>query len=173
MFTTFGQKFGQIVRHMLPLETALAFLLFGVLVWPIPYIGSVSPMLVLVAVYYWAIYRPDLFRPVLVFLLGLLNDIVNFLPIGMSAVVFLGVYQLVFSYRRYFVGQIFSILWFGFGLISFLAIAANWICISLYNGAPLAVVPVLVQYVLTVVLFPIPARILIRLQRNFLTQENT
>lgn len=171
MFSSFGQKAGAAVRNLLPLETALVFLLVGVLVWPIPYVGSVSPTLVLVAVYYWAIYRPDLFRPSVVFLIGLLNDVVNFLPLGLSGCVFLAIYQISFSQRRYFVDQIFYMLWFGFAIIALLASIANWVALSLYNGYALAVRPILIQFMMTVILFPIPAWILIRLQRNFLTQR--
>jgi len=171
MFSSFGQKLGTAVRNLLPLETALVFLLLGVLVWPIPYIGSVSPSLSLVAVYYWSIYRPDLFRPSLVFVLGLVNDVLNFLPIGLSACVFLGVHQLSFSQRRFLAGQIFYMLWAGFAIIAFLAALANWSVLSLKADHVLSVMPVFLQYIMTVALFPLPAWVLIRLQRNFLTQR--
>lgn len=170
MFAAFTQKFGQIIRNLLPVESAFVLLLLGVLVWPIPFVGAVSPSLVLVAVYYWAIYRPDLFRPFFVFLLGLLNDALHFLPLGLSAIVFLGVHQLAYAHRRYFVNQIFFMLWVGFALLAFLSMAAMWAVMSLYHGQVVALTPVLVQFALTVALFPLPAWILIRLQRAFLSQ---
>ena len=173
MITNIIQKCGQIFRHFLPVETSLAFLLASVLMWPIPYIGDISPLLVLVAIYYWAIYRPDLFRPYIVFLLGLLNDGIHYNPLGLSALVFLGVYQLAFSNRRYIVGQIFYMLWAGFAVLALLAVVVMWAYVSLYNGQVMAISPVFVQYVLTVVIFPFPAWILIRLQRAFLSQDAT
>lgn len=170
MFAAFTQKFGQIIRNLLPVESALVLLLLGVLIWPIPFVGAVSPSLVLVGVYYWAIYRPDLFRPLFVFLLGLLNDAVHFLPIGLSAIIFLGVHQLAYAHRRYFVNQIFFMLWVGFALLAFLSMAVMWLAMSFYHDEPMAVMPILIQLALTIALFPIPAWGLIRLQRAFLSQ---
>ncbi|MGE4352017.1 MAG: rod shape-determining protein MreD, partial [Bdellovibrionales bacterium] len=95
MFSTFYQKIGQLIRNLLPFETTLALLLLGVLIWPIPFIGAISPSLVLIAVYYWSAYRPDLFRPLPVFCIGLLNDAIHYLPLGLSAFIFLAIQQLV------------------------------------------------------------------------------
>lgn len=82
----------------------------GLLVWPIPYVGAITPSFGLVAIYYWAMYRPDLMKPSLVFLLGLVADAMAFLPLGLSALVYVGAYQLSFSQRRFFVGQFFRYL---------------------------------------------------------------
>ena len=170
MLSSFHQKFGQIIRNLLPAESALVLLLLGGIIWPIPYIGGVTPSLVLVAVYYWAIYRPDLFRPSFVFGLGLLNDALHFLPLGLSAIVFLGIYQLAYANRRYFVGQVFYMIWFGFALLAVLASAVSWGALSLYYGEGLTLLPVVVQCAITVALFPLPAWALIKLQRAFLSQ---
>lgn len=169
MFSAFYQKFGQSIRNFLPVESALVLLVLGIMVWPIPFAGSVSPSFILVAIYYWAIYRPDLFRPLVVFILGLLNDAIHFLPMGLSALIFLGVYQLAFAHRRYFVGQVFLMLWFGFSLLAFLAMFAMWAALSVFHGQMMTLVPVFVQYGLTVALFPLPAWGLIKLQRAFLS----
>ena len=172
MLASFHQKFGQIIRNLLPVESALVLLLLGGIIWPIPYVGEVTPSLVLVAVYYWAIYRPDLFRPYIVFFLGLLNDALHSLPMGLSALVFLGVYQLAYANRRYFAGQVFYVIWFGFALLAMLATAFCWVALSLYYSNALTLLPVVVQCAITVALFPLPAWALIKLQRAFLSQVN-
>ncbi|MDD3183328.1 MAG: rod shape-determining protein MreD [Alphaproteobacteria bacterium] len=170
MVSDFFQKFGHIARNCLPMESALILLLLSVVIWPIPFAGPVSPSFVFVAVYYWAIYRPDLFRHLFVFFLGLLNDVMHFLPFGLSALVFLGVYQLAYAHRRYFVGQIFYMLWVGFALLLFLAMALMWGVLSISQGEFMTVTSVAIQYAITVALFPFPAWALIWLQRNFLSQ---
>jgi rod shape-determining protein MreD len=170
MLPTLGQRLEQSARRLLPLGTTLLFLLAGVVVWPIPYIGGMTPSLGLIAVYYWSIHRPDLFRPLAVFLLGLLNDAVNFLPPGLSALVFIAVHQLVLSQRRFFVGQVFSMLWSGFALIMLIAMIFQWLVLSAYNASWMAFLPVLLQASLTIVIFPLPAWVLIRLQRSVLSQ---
>lgn len=149
----------------------MIFIGASVLVLPVPYLGGIAPMLGLVAIYYWAIYRPDLLRPFLVFLLGLFNDLLQLLPIGLSALLFLALYQLVLSQRRLFVGQAFPIVWMGFVVVALLASVAQWAVVSWVGGQGLSLQPVFLQFLLTVFLFPLPVWILILLQRAFLTQE--
>lgn len=170
MFTNFIQKVGQNVRNFLPVETVIVFLLLGVLVWPLPYFGAVSPVLGLVGIYYWSIYRPDLLRPWAVFVLGLFNDALNGLPLGLSACAYLGVYQLAFAHRRFFVRQIFYMLWFGFAVLSFLAFLFAWVVLSVKDQNLVPVIPLVIQYVLTLCLFPLPVWVLNRLQHIFLSQ---
>lgn len=171
MLEAYGNKFGQIVRNLLPFETSLVFIILSVLVWPIPYVGAISPSLGLIAIFYWSVYRPDLLRPLVVFLLGMLNDAINGLPLGLSAALFLGVHQLAYMHRRFFVGQIFYVLWFGFAVLAFLSMVVSWAVVSVYNGRILTLMPVLLQFAITVVIFPLPAWVLNRMQHVFLTQD--
>src|ERR1700677_1114140 len=100
MFAPLLQRLDSGARLALPFAVTLLFVLLGVVAWPLPYLGEVAPPLALIAVYYWAIHRPDLFRPYMAFLVGLLNDALHYLPLGLSALVFVGMHQLVFSQRR-------------------------------------------------------------------------
>lgn len=170
MFINVLQKLGVVFRRFLPAVSTVFFILLGVLAWPLPFAGSVAPSLGLAAIYYWAIYRPDLFRPLIVFILGFLNDMIHFLPPGLSAFVFTGAYQLAFSHRRFFVGQTFFMLWFGFALIALLSVIVNWGVLSLVNGAFVASFPVFMQFILSVAAFPLPVWVLIRIHRGFLSQ---
>lgn len=171
MSFSFLQKSGQLIRHALPFGITMVFIGASVLVLPVPYLGGIAPMLGLVALYYWAIYRPDLLRPFFVFLLGLLNDFLHLMPIGLSALLFLALYQLVLSQRRLFIGQAFPIVWTGFVLVTLIASLTQWVVMSLEGGQWLSVQPVFLQFLLTVFLFPLPVWLLILLQRAFLTQE--
>ena len=157
--------------RFLPMATAVLFVIAGVVAWPLPYMGSVTPELGLIAVYYWAVYRPDLFRPLSVFVLGLLHDILHFLPLGLSALIFVALHQLALSQRRFFVRQSFVMLWAGFALIAVMATMGNWLILSLYNKQMMTFLPVFLQAVLTIALFPLPAWVLIQLQRVLLSQN--
>jgi hypothetical protein len=108
---------------------------------------------------------------VVVFLFGLLNDILHFYPVGLTAVVYLIVYQLSFSQRRFFAGQIFYMLWFGFLIAAGINLVMAWIILSFYNHAPVPLSSVLTQFAFTVIIFPFPAWLLIRLQRLILSNE--
>ena len=171
MLTTFGQKIGQVQRSLVPLEVTLAFMLLEAVVWPVPYFGVVAPSLGIISLFYWAVYRPDLLRPAAAFFFGLFHDILNGTPLGLTACLFLIVYQLAFSQRRFFVGQVFVMTWIAFSMIALLTSFAGWLFLSWYHAAFLPIVPVALQLVMTIVFFPLPVWGLNRLQFLFLSQE--
>ena len=170
MIGSFFAKFDALCRPSLPLLTGVVFVLLSAAALPIPYIASIIPVLGLMPVYYWAIYRPDLLRALFVFFLGLLHDFVHLQPIGVSAIIFVLIYQLALTQRRFFIKQIFFMLWIGFGVVIFLAAFLNWGLLSLYNLAFIPVLPVVMQAVMGVAVFPFPAWVLIKIQRAFLSQ---
>ncbi|MFY9287548.1 MAG: rod shape-determining protein MreD [Alphaproteobacteria bacterium] len=171
MLDNFWLRLDSGARQSLPFFTALLCTLFSVIAWPLPHFGPVAPPLGLIALYYWAIHRPDLFRPGMVFLLGLLNDIVNFLPLGLSALLFVGAYQLVLEQRRFFSGHSFFMMWFGFILMLFLVMLAQWLGLSLIQWHLMPFTPVLMQMILAIIIFPLPCWLLISLQRIALSQN--
>ncbi|NTU77258.1 MAG: rod shape-determining protein MreD [Alphaproteobacteria bacterium] len=165
MLPTIAQKADFVARRLLPLATTFLFVLAGVVAWPLPHLGAVTPALGMIAVYYWSIHRPDLLSLLAVFLFGLLGDAMNGLPMGLTALVYVAMRQLVLSQRRFFVGQDFYMLWSGFALVMIISMVCHWIVLSLYFSSLMAFFPVLIQSMLTIVLFPLPVWVLIRLQR--------
>ncbi len=170
MIGSFLQKIGSSAQPFIPAASVFIFILFSAVPLPLPYIGSIAPALGLAAIYYWAIYRPDLLRPTAVFVLGVLSDVIHYLPIGLTALVFIAVYQLALSQRRFFVKQIFFMLWLGFGAVSFLSSLVNWTVMSFYESTMLPFIPVLMQFLMTLMFFPLPAWLLIKVQHRFLSQ---
>jgi rod shape-determining protein MreD len=171
MFEFIWQRFDSGARLSLPFVTALVCTLLSVIAWPVPHLGTVAPPLGLIALYYWTIHRPDLFRPWMVFVLGLLNDFINYLPLGLSALLFVAAHQLILRQRRFFAGHSFFMMWFGFILMLFIVMITEWIglCLIRWQGVPF--LPVLAQCVMAIVFFPLPCWILIYLQRTALSQN--
>ncbi|MDD3287863.1 MAG: rod shape-determining protein MreD [Alphaproteobacteria bacterium] len=157
-----------VIRHLLPAITAILFVLLGVVQWPLPYLGAVTPSLALIAVYYWAVHRPDLFRPSSAFVVGLLYDAINGYPFGMSALIFVAIHQLALTQRRFFAGHSFFMMWSGFVLTMLCAMVANWLAMTLWNWDFMPLMPIFIQALFTVVIFPIPAWMLIKIQRGLL-----
>ena len=170
MFDLVLQRLDNAARMSLPFMTTLLCVLLGAAAWPIPYLGAVAPPLALMAVYYWAIHRPDLFRPGMAFLIGLLNDTVHFLPFGLSALLFVATHQVVFHQRRFFTGHSFFMMWAGFALTAFVVTAMEWLLQGLIAWRMTPIVPILLQLLLAMVFFPLPCWLLIRLQRAALSQ---
>lgn len=173
MFDLVWQRLDSGARLTLPFATTLLCTLLSVMTWPLPNLGPVAPPLALMALYYWTLHRPDLFRPSMAFLIGLLNDAINSLPLGMSAFLFVAAHQLVLQQRRFFTGHSFFMMWFGFVLTVLTVIFAQWVMLMLlqphWKWIPLA--PVMMQCVLAIVIFPLPCWLLIRLQRAALSSN--
>ena len=159
------QRLDQGLRLAMPSAVAVIMTVFSNMVWPLPYLGAVMPPFAFIAIYYWATHRPDLFPSGIAFLVGLLNDLINGLPIGVSALLFTLTHQLVFHLRRFFAGHSFLMLWSGFALAATGMMLAQWILVDLVTWRLVPFLPVLVQTVLGIVIFPVPCWILIRLQR--------
>lgn len=171
MLVPFFHRLDLGLRRLLPLGVVVAFIFLNTIPWPLPYFGPIVPSLGLIAVYYWSIHRPDLLRPSMVFACGLLYDYVHFLPFGMTALVYVGVHQLVLHQRRFFVGQAFHMLWAGFAVIVVLVQTAQWLIQSAYDGQWVKLMPVVLQGILTMAVFPLPAWLLIHLQRVALSRR--
>ncbi len=165
------QRLDSGIRYSLPFVTTLLFMFISVVPWPVPWLGPVAPPLGLITLYYWAIHRPDLFRPSMAFVIGLLNDVLNSLPLGLSALVFVAAHQLVLRQRRFFVGHSFFMMWVGFALMISVMLLIQWIVLSFYGWRLVPFLPVLMQDVLAIVIFPLPCCFLIYLQRIALAQE--
>ena len=63
----------------------------------IPGYAEIAPVLALMAVYHWAIYRPNLMPLWSIFVLGVLQDLLSGVPLGLYILVFLTVYGVVLS----------------------------------------------------------------------------
>jgi rod shape-determining protein MreD len=67
---------------------------------------------------YWTLVRPQGLKMPIVFLLGLLTDIVTFVPFGIHAAIFIIAQASVKRQRRFLIGQGFWVLWAAYALLS-------------------------------------------------------
>ena len=155
----------------MPSAVSLLMTLCSVVVWPLPYLGTVMPPLAFIAIYYWASHRPDLFPAGIAFVLGLLNDVINDLPLGVSAFLFVLAHQIILQQRRFFAGHSFLMLWSGFALLATALMILEWILVGLVRWQIVPFLPVLVQTVLAIIIFPLPCWIMIRLQKVTFSAE--
>lgn len=154
--------------RILPIATTLAAMTVTLLPLPVPGYGALAPALTLMAVYHWAIYRPDLLPPAALFLIGLLRDLlVGALP-GVSALLLLTAFAVVRRHRRHFVNRPFPFLWAGFLALSVTAMLALWALHCLIDGAVIEFRSAIFRAALTVSLFPAVSFLLGRMQRTLM-----
>lgn len=154
------------VSQAAPTLTLLGAILLDLLWIPIPGFNAVIPAFPVMAVFCWSIWRPQLMPYVAVFLAGLVEDLVRGTPLGAASLSLLAVQGFVWAQQRMLRYRSFDVLWFGFAMAALLAAVATWIAISLANRMVLSPWPGLMQYGLTVAVFPAVAYMLQRLERT-------
>lgn len=136
------------------MATTFAAVLVGTTPLGVPFLGPVAPPFCLMAVFYWTVRRPRQLPLLAAFVLGLVADALSGQAFGATALVLVAVQLVVHSQRRFFVGKHFALAWWGFLLIAPPALLCAWLLNGAVHGALAPIAPVLVQLVLTLVLFP-------------------
>jgi rod shape-determining protein MreD len=154
-----GVLFWRGLRAMIPGLTLFLCIFVASVPFGLPYLSDVTPFLSLMAVYYWSIYRPDLIPAVVVFMGGLLQDVLTGGPIGLLALVLVLVHGIGVSQRGVFLGKSFQVEWWGFGLVTIGAILFAWIAASLYFATFIDSRAFIVQALLTVAIYPLVTRL--------------
>lgn len=142
------------LRALAPFTTALFAVLLDVVPWPGLGPASLSPFSTLCVVYFWSIYRPDLFTASAAFLIGLVYDGLAGLPLGMNSLALLLVRHLVVTQQRFFLARSFPVIWFCLALLAPGVIGVRWLLGCLWWGRWFALEPLLFEVVLTLALYP-------------------
>ena len=148
------QRFNPYFWNSIPGATILLLVFVMVVPWRLPGFGAITPAFTLMAVFYWSIYRPDRLPYVAVFCLGVIQDLLSGMPLGMTPLVLLIVQGVLISQRRFLLGKSFLVVWCSFMIVAPGAAILGWIVGTVFFGALLAPVPILVQVVMTVLLYP-------------------
>ena len=166
MKVTVWQRLDLVGRMLTPSLIVVALVIISVLPLHIPGYSPVIPSLVLMAVYYWVLHRPDLLPAVAVFFIGILHDILTGGPLGVQASILLVAYWVTGSQRGLFLEKSFLVVWWGFMMIAAGAAIMQWILMSLIFGTLIVPQPAVFAYLLTVATYPLFAWAFARAQRT-------
>jgi len=147
--------FRAIGRWGLMLLAVFVLLILSAFPFEIAYLGEVRPFFMLMAVYYWTIFRPSLLPLLATFIIGIILDLLFNWPLGMNAIVLVMAQALTLRQRKFLLSQLFLVIWAGFAFIALGAGAAQWALFSLFNLTLISVKPMLVSSVLSALLFPL------------------
>jgi rod shape-determining protein MreD len=164
----FLQRVDLWARTAVPLALTLFMVILNVVPLRLPDYSELAPSLVLMAVFYWTVHRPDLMRPWSVFLIGLLDDVLSGAPLGVNALILLFVHWAIVAQHKAFRGQPFVIVWFGFALVALGAVVLELVLAVVVGHGLLDPLALVVQYILTLAIYPPVAFLMGRAQRAFL-----
>lgn len=162
------QRLNTLAKALIPALLTAFLVVFVVVPLRAPEVAPLVPALGVVAVYYWSVFRPDLMPAWLIFLLGLFQDLLTAAPLGTGLLALVAIYFLVASQRRIFVNASFLLLWVVFALFAALALTLAWLAGSLLVGSWGDARLLLLQYALTVGIYPCLAWLFGRTQQLLL-----
>ncbi len=115
--------------------------------------AQLQPAIALACVFFWSLFRPASMSPPIVFMLGLLSDLLELTPPGISVLVLLMVHGLAVRLRE-IAGQGFLLVWLAFVAVAALAAAVGWALNSVLMFRLLPVPAALFQFGLSAGLYP-------------------
>lgn len=101
-------------RQAFPAACTVLLLLLFAAPLGVPGQASLQPAAALACVFFWSLFRPASMPPPVVFLLGLLADLLGLAPVGVSVLILLVVHGFALKWRRVLARQGFLLVWLAF-----------------------------------------------------------
>lgn len=122
---------------------------------------------------FWSVFRPAAMMPPIVFLLGLLMDLLTLAPLGAGVLILLALHAVALRFRRFLARQSFLAVWLAFCLAALGAAALLWGLQALLSLRLPPFAPALHAAMLAAGLYPAITLVLTRIHEAMLQAENT
>lgn len=160
-----------IARQSVPFAITILLVVAGAALVPVPQYGALAPAAALMAAYYWIVYREDLMPAAAVFTIGVLQDVLEGTPLGLSALVLLLAFALIRSQARFLKGKSFILHWAGFVVFAVVVGVGKWLFMSLLSGLLIDPTLSLLVLALELALYPCMAWLLLKADSGLLPRR--
>ena len=168
---TLGRRLDIAARHAFPATSTVLLMLLTDAPFGIAGQAALLPAVTFAAVWFWSLFRPSAMPPPVVFVLGLLFDLLGWLPIGSGVLTLLLVHGLAQRWRRMLAPHGFALLWLVFAGIAAGATALDWTLTSVLTWRLLPAGPAVFQTVLAAAAYPALAILFARAHRTVADPE--
>jgi rod shape-determining protein MreD len=166
-----GRRLDIAARHAFPAGCTILLMLLTETPFGIADQATLLPAVTLACVYFWSLFRPPAMPPPVVFLIGLLFDLLGYLPLGVGPLTLLAVHGLALRWRRGLTAQGFVAGWLAFAGFGAGAAALCWALTALLSFRMLPPGPALFESLLATSLYPALAILFIRAHRTVADPE--
>jgi len=160
MSLTPAEKVNELIRLIAVYTLIFLFFIINTMSFYTPLSTKIEVPLIMMVIYYWAIHRPTLIPPLLVFIMGACFDLLSAIPLGLSAFVFLIARYIISGQRVFLTGQPFAVIWLGYIIMSAGALLVQWFLFGLIHLNWLPIAPVLLMLGAGILIFPFMSLIL-------------
>ncbi len=153
-------------RRCFPMAVTCLLLVLLAAPLGLPGQAELQQAVALACVFFWSLFRPASMTPPMVFLLGVLVDLLGCAPPGVAVLVLLIAHGLTVRWRRFLSRHMFLLVWMAYICVAAGAAALSWALISLLTFTFLPISPAVFQAALSVGCYPILATLLIPTHRS-------
>jgi rod shape-determining protein MreD len=160
-----GRQLDLLARHSLPAGLTVMLMLLVRMPFRIPDQATLLPVVTIASIYFWSVFRPTATPAPVVFLIGLLLDLLTYLPMGVGELTLLVTHALVAHWRPALTRQGFRMNWLAFAGIGVGTAALCWSATTLLSFRLLPLGPALFQALLTAAAYPALAMLFLQAHR--------
>lgn len=163
--TTLGRRLDIIARGAFP--ACMTGLLMLLIETPLGIDGqqALLPAVAIGGVWFWSLVQPEHLPPAVVFLIGLMLDLLGYLPPGVGVLTLLCVHGVALALRGFLAQRGFLWFWLLFTPIAGAASLLIWLLVMLLTMRLLSPAPALFQAILSFAIYPLLAVPLAAAQR--------
>jgi rod shape-determining protein MreD len=166
-----GRQLDILARQSFPASTTILLMLLCGLPFGIADQAALLPSVTIGCVYFWSLFRPASLPPPVVFLIGLLLDLLGYLPMGVGVLTLLILHGIVLRSRRSLTQQGFIVVWLTLASLGASSAAVIWTLTSILNLQLMPAGPAAFQAMLTAALYPALAMLLTSAHRTLAAPE--
>lgn len=171
MHDNIRDKINLFLRHRIPLMTTLILMfLFYVPINSLEF-NYFRPAVGVICVYYWTLKREYMFSYISAFVVGFLMDAYSSTPLGINILMMMLLVFVTELSARYLKSSSFAGSWLLFGFVGLLLTFVKWLSVSIYLGRFVPLTEITVNFLSTIMFYPLVAYINIWVQANLLPQE--
>jgi rod shape-determining protein MreD len=168
---TLGRRLDVAARHAFPAGCTILLMLLTETPFGFADQATLLPAVTLACVYFWSLFRPAAMPPPVVFLIGLVFDLLAYLPLGVGPLTLLVVHGLALRWRRVLIMQGFVTGWLAFAGFASGAAALGWLFTAVLSFRLLPLGPALFEALLATALYPALAILFVRAHRSVADPE--
>lgn len=123
---------------------------------------DLMPLLPLITLFIWSTIRPYFIPPIVIFIVGLLQDLLTGGPMGIWVFAYLLSLTIMRVRKEDATTRDMGPLWFRFVATIAIAVVFAWIAGSLANSSPAPIQPMAIEAAASILMFPLIALISVR-----------
>jgi rod shape-determining protein MreD len=154
---TLGRRLDVAARHSFPTACTIILMLLAELPFGFAAQTTLLPALTFGCVWFWSLYRPSAMPPLLVFGIGLLLDLLGYLPLGVGVLTLLCVHGAAIRLQWSLTPQRFTLVWLVYVPVAVAAAAITWALTALLTFRLIPIGPAVFLAALSAALYPVLA----------------